>query len=165
MINIHPLSLYTKDACLALLEQVFFYEDSDELRACLESSLGIGSHQKFLESFDCTELTYWIACTQEHPVVGTVGLYSTLPDRETAAWLGWFSVHPNYRQQGIGTQLLTFAIEQVRTQGKQMLKLYTKQHPNEQNAHRLYEQYGFITVREVDEPWSSHRVIYKSLLL
>ena len=76
-------------------------------------------------------------------IIATTGLYSYERDAEEAVWLAWFCVAPEERGSGLGSKMLDFSIERARDTGKQYLRLYTSDVPNEAAAQRLYEKKGF----------------------
>ena len=105
-------------------------------------------------------LEYWLAIEGEK-VVGTIGLYCYNHDAKEAYWLGWFTVAPAKREQGIGSVLLRFAIEEAKRRGKSYLRIYTGDNAEERAAHRLYERNGFrVTGRDPEA-----EVIYYELKL
>jgi GNAT superfamily N-acetyltransferase len=83
---------------------------------------------------------------QADRVIGTVGIYCHHHDVDQADWLAMFSIDPDYRGQGLGKQLLNFAINQARSRGKRYLRLYTSTDPKEAVAQTLYERHGFQVV-------------------
>jgi len=94
---------------------------------------------------------------------GITGLYTCPQDEDEADWLSWFCVDPAQRGQGIGGKLLAFSIEEARGRGKQFLRLYTSDDPNEAEAQGLYEKFGLRVVRE--EKVRTHTLIYRELRL
>ncbi|MBS1991338.1 MAG: GNAT family N-acetyltransferase [Cyanobacteria bacterium SZAS LIN-3] len=89
---------------------------------------------------------YWLAVDKKGNVLGTTGLYETGKDQAEAAWMGWMSVRPAYRGQGIGKMLVDFSKEQAAADGKQFLRLYTSNARGEAAAQVLYEKEGLRIV-------------------
>lgn len=57
---------------------------------------------------------------------------------------------------------MPFAIYNAKLSGKRYLRLYTSMHPNELESHRLYEERGFVKVREEDTPgWKGKKIVYE----
>jgi GNAT superfamily N-acetyltransferase len=111
-------------------------------------------------------LQYWVAVTDENDgdVLGTTGLYSTRKDRYEARWLGWFCVAPQQRGQGIGGQLLDYAITEACREGAKILRVETSDDANEAAAQRLYESRG-LAVTNVQPTGRRYRKVYRELLL
>jgi len=105
----------------------------------------------------------WVAVNEDGDVCGTTGLYACIKDKNEAAWLSWFCVHPMQRGQGIGKKLIEFSIDKARASNKKFLRLYTSDDPNEAEAQSLYEKYGFKIVKE--ERLRDYTVIYRELRL
>jgi len=89
---------------------------------------------------------YWLAVDKDGKVLGTTGLYETGKDQAEAAWMGWMSVRPAYRGQGVGKLLVDFSKEQAAADGKQFLRLYTSNARGEAAAQGLYEREGLKVV-------------------
>jgi len=89
---------------------------------------------------------YWCAVDKDGRVLGTTGLYETGKDQAEASWMGWMSVRPAYRGQGIGKMLVDFSKEQAAADGKQFLRLYTSSARGEAAAQGLYEREGLKVV-------------------
>lgn len=131
-IKIEPLSKDNLEAACKLANRVFSTEEEPPSVAFQESLNPPRS-----------DLRYWVAVNSSGEVVGTVGLYYEEADEDRVYWLSWFCVKPEARNRGIGSQLLQFAINKTRKEGRKILKLYTSTDPNEFASHRLYEKYGF----------------------
>jgi ribosomal protein S18 acetylase RimI-like enzyme len=77
-----------------------------------------------------------------------VGVCSISPDSYNwpdILWISWFYVDINHRKQGIGSSLLSHAIQEVKVANTRKLYLSTDSHPSYQSAIRLYEKFGFVT--------------------
>lgn len=142
MIKIEPLTEIILKEAISLVNEVFPEQGDEPANLCFQASLNLRGYEEFLSKAGIPELRYWVA-NQSGKVLGTVGLYCYKVDKKEAFWLGWFCVAPTVRKQGIGTQLLQFAIKEARKRGKRFLRLYTSTDPNELNAHKLYEKLGF----------------------
>ncbi len=118
-----------------------------------------------------SHMRYWVARQNEpgaenNPgkVIGTTGLY-TMKNDPTAQWLGWMSVDPDHRGQGIGRALLHHAIGTARSEGTEMLRLYTSDREGERAAQEMYQNHGLQEVRRVWDERSKCHFIYRELLL
>lgn len=162
-ITIEPLSRKTLMPAIKLLEKVFPHEKESEIpHTSLRASLNPKPYRNKLAEWDILELRYWVALNKIGKVIGIVGLYSYNKDRKEAEWLGWFAVSPKYRRHGIGKKMIDFAIYNAKLSGKRYLRLYTSMHPNELESHRLYEERGFVKVREEDTPgWKGKKIVYE----
>ncbi|MDR6224691.1 GNAT family N-acetyltransferase [Desmospora profundinema] len=75
----------------------------------------------------------------ENRIQGTVRLQEN--DEPTVDTLGWFSVSPHLKGQGLGKMLMQVAEEQARKRGRRKLYLDTaKDHPW---LPRFYEKFGY----------------------
>lgn len=108
-----------------------------------------------------TDMQYFLAASKDRQVLGTTGLYKNPQDHDKAAWLGWFSVKPEFRGRGVGRELLQFSVDQAKAQDNRYLRLYTSDHPGEAAAQHLYEKMGF-KVTSVEPP-NEHgvRIVYR----
>ena len=70
----------------------------------------------------------------------TPGIYYMLEDHDDVAALWDIRIHPEYRSQGIGSQLLSSAADWVRNKGCRLLKIETQN--NNVSACRFYERRG-----------------------
>lgn len=96
-------------------------------------------------------------------LVGTTGLYTYTRDKAEAAWLAWFCVDSEIRRRGIGSRLLDFTIQEARNTGRQYLRLYTSDRPNEAAAQFLYESRGLEIVAKKKRLFET--TIYRELRL
>ena len=160
-ISIKPLTKKTLGSAIKLLGRTFPYE-KELPEICLRASLNPRPYRKIFAKRGTVGLKYWTALDRREKVIGMVGLYSYKKDRKEASWLGWFAVSPGCRKHGVGTKLLNFAIYNAKLTGKRYLRLYTSMHPNELESHRLYEERGFVKVREEDTPgWKGKKIVYE----
>ena len=149
---IKSLTTETSEEAINLLDLVFVDQGNEPARIAFLASLDPEQYKEFLLGVKITELRYWLTIDDSGKVVGTTGLYCYEIDKEETYWLGWFCVHPNARNQGIGTRLLQFSIEEAKKHGKKFLRLYTSTDPNESDAHKLYEKHKFIKLPK-KESW------------
>ena len=155
-LHIEPLSENNLREAINLAKVVF--DDFPEL--AFKASLDRQKYKNFLEEGDIRLLRYWTGLHAQK-VVGTTGLYTQRIDYKEAAWVGWFCVHPNYREEGFGTALLDFTIKETQRRAKKYLRLYTGIEDVE--AHRLYQKKGFIDVGQ--EKHNDELIIFKELSL
>ena len=119
---------------ISLIEQIFTYK-RDQIQA----------RKNLIESLSkSNDKSYWIALDENRKVIGITGLYLDPKNRDdkSTAWLGWFGVHPNYRQRAIGSELLSFTTSKAKKRGIKTLWIYTSLDKNERVAHKLYEKFG-----------------------
>jgi ribosomal-protein-alanine N-acetyltransferase len=64
-----------------------------------------------------------------------------------------FAVHPDFRGQGIGTELLQQALAKLGTRGVYSVKLEVRE--NNESAIRLYRQHGFVHKRTVSRYYNN----------
>lgn len=81
------------------------------------------------------EQDYYLVYANNIPI-GITGIYSyhEYPDD---AWLGWFGILNEYRNQGYGTKVLNQTIKLAKEKNYTKFRLYTDEYAHE--AHRLYE--------------------------
>lgn len=104
---------------------------------------------------------YWVFIDNER-VVGITGLMEMDDDENTTDWVNWFCVHPDYRGKGIGKKLLKYLENISIERGKQFLKLWTSDSPNESGAQILYDKMGFnVTSKEKYSEGDSTVLIYR----
>ncbi len=75
-----------------------------------------------------------------------LGVSGFTPDKYATPeiyWLNWTYVDEKYRNQGLGTALLSFVIEQVKHIGARKLYLDTSSDESYEAAIRLYKRFGF----------------------
>lgn len=132
--NIVPLSDDTLNKAVSLIKNIFPYKKDQR-----------DAEWSFTESLSKPDADkkYWLAVKDNGKVIGITGLYTDAKDSKTV-WLGWFGVHPQYRRQGIGSQLLESTISEAIKRGFAKLKLYTSSDKNEVAAHSLYRKFGFV---------------------
>jgi ribosomal protein S18 acetylase RimI-like enzyme len=109
-------------------------------------------------------LNLWGAIDQQTGrILGTSGLYAYTRDAAEAVWLAWFCVDPEFRRRGIGSRLLDFSIQEARRTGRDYLRLYTSDRPNEAAAQILYESRGLQVVARKRRLF--YTIIYRELRL
>lgn len=82
--------------------------------------------------------------TTQAGLVTGVGLLAV---RNKRGWVGGLGVHPDYRRQGIGRELMHTLIEQGRALGLSTIQLEVLE--KNDAAHRLYLNIGFADVRKL----------------
>lgn len=96
-------------------------------------------------------IKYYLAYRDGEPV-GITGLYY-YNGFEDEMWLAWFGVLKEYRNHGIGTDILKWTITKVIDSGRSILRLYTD--PNESpSAVELYKKMGFREMKYESEELS-----------
>lgn len=93
---------------------------------------------------------YWIATDESsRKIVGIVGLYEQEPDEIDSCWLGWYGVHSDFRNKGIGAKLLTHAIQEAKILDKKFLRVYTSNNSSRTKAQAIYKSFGFKPMKEL----------------
>ncbi len=114
-------------------------------------------YQDVYQSTLRNEAVMWIA---EHPLKQVIGqlfvqLISTrseLADGSSRAYIYGFRVQPEYHRQGIGTNMLKVAENDLAQRGYRCVSLNVGQDNHE--ARRLYERCGYVIVAAEPGRWS-----------
>lgn len=105
------------------------------------------ARQNFIEQINNDsyrkEMDYYIVYLKNTPI-GVTGIYSYNEYPEDA-WLGWFGILEEYRNNGYGGMVLDKTIELARKKGYINFRLYTDEYAK--SAHKLYESRGLIKER------------------
>lgn len=83
---------------------------------------------------------YYLAYLSGHPI-GITGLYYQPGDTEEM-WVAWFGVLSEYRNQGYGSSILNWTMDEALRQGRKTIRLYTDMIECK-DAITLYEKLGF----------------------
>ncbi|MCA9892464.1 MAG: GNAT family N-acetyltransferase [Anaerolineae bacterium] len=84
--------------------------------------------------------TVWVAVVEEQPV-GLIA-YSMEQEKQTAE-VQFLVVHPDFQNDGIGTDLNTFALEKLREAGIRLVEVGTGGDESHAPARRAYEKAGY----------------------
>jgi len=76
-------------------------------------------------------------------VVGVAGFCPDKYGSPDILWLNWFYVHPDYRQRGIGRELLKRVLDEARTLAVRKVYLDTSSDNSYARAVALYKRFGF----------------------
>lgn len=93
------------------------------------------------------EMINFIAYREEEPV-GVVGLYS-YNEYPSDAWLSWFGILKNFRNNGYGSAMFNFFEELARKKGYTAVRVYTSDEFD--IAIKLYQNKGMISERYSNE--------------
>ena len=85
----------------------------------------------------------WVA-EVEGNVVGFIACKLNLDDKTGEVEM--LAVHPDYQNRGIGTELNTFALDQMKARGMKIAILGTGGDPSHAPARRSYEKAGYIAL-------------------
>jgi ribosomal-protein-alanine N-acetyltransferase len=85
-------------------------------------------------------LSLWLVAVDGERVAGYVGSQSVLGETDMMN----IAVHPDYRRQGIGQNLVERLIRELKAQGNHSLMLEVR--VSNENARKLYEKLGFVQV-------------------
>lgn len=77
----------------------------------------------------------------EDTLIAVCGLGSCIS--EDKVWLGYFAVHPDYRNKGLGTRSLEFVEEVAKEKGYKSILIETYEHPTFASALKLYKKQGY----------------------
>lgn len=98
----------------------------------------------FYQNYNSKKDRVWIAETEDK-IVGAIAIVG---HSETRAQLRWFILHPNYRGIGLGSKLLSGAIEYCRN--KRFKEVFLETTKEQQTAVTMYKKAGFKLVKEFD---------------
>ncbi|MGI0493174.1 GNAT family N-acetyltransferase [Alkalinema pantanalense CENA528] len=171
---IQSLSHATLHGAISVLDRTFpsktIFEQMS-LRACLNRDQFIYRLGFLIAGVQ--QLNYWVALDDRgsqsssdlhnSAVMGMIGLYNHQEDADEALWIAMFCVDPAYRGQGIGKDLLNFAINKAKLAGKRYLRLYTSTDPNEAKAQTIYDKVGFRIIDRRPIPGESCDRIYREM--
>ena len=87
------------------------------------------------------EMDYYLVYVGNVPM-GVTGIYSYHEYPEDA-WLAWFGVLPNFRNQGYGGLIFDWTVLLAKEKGYQSLRLYSDE--TFRDAHQLYKKKGMIS--------------------
>jgi GNAT superfamily N-acetyltransferase len=171
MIEIVKLDKSNIKEASKLADRIFYYEEIMPSVA-FEASLDNEKFKKLVDlasknNIEPISLEYWVAKNLDNVVVGTTGLYLDKADVDDGIiWLGWFCVDPNFRNKGIGKKILEFTIQEARSKGKKILRLYTSTDPREKDAQKIYDRLGFrVTNEKVEKKFENYKTIFKEIVL
>ena len=85
-------------------------------------------------------LSLWFVAVQEEQVIGYVGSQTVLGETDMMN----IAVHPNYRKQGVGTELIEHLIEALALRGSHSLMLEVR--ISNEAAISVYKKLGFTEV-------------------
>lgn len=158
-INIIKLNHKYLEQTINLLNQIFPEQDEEEnVDTCFRASLDPNKYQDILNKWQIAKLEYFLAIDKEE-VVGTSGIYEMMNDQKSA-WVGWTAVHPEYRQKGIGKNLMHNILFEAKKRGYHKIKLHTVDIDSQKNAHRLYESVGFKFIHREKKREIGHDRLY-----
>ncbi len=116
----------------------------DHLGALRESPDDLSPYQAAFATIDADPHQFLAICEMDGAVVGTMQL-TRIPGLShkgmTRLLIEGVRVHRDARAHGIGTRMVTWAIDYAREQGCGMVQLTTDK--SRADAHRFYERLGF----------------------
>ncbi len=160
---IEPISLKNVEEAINLT-RLCFPLLRDQKMAALDFyafARGKMSGQDPLKRKPCTIVGYQIF-RNKNAAIGTSGLYYYL-DRPTSLWLSWVCVHPERRNQGIGTVIIDHAIRTGKKLNFDSVSCVTNDENENKNVHRFYETSGFVRVDMIHFRDEKLRVYEKKL--
>nr|MBP3258416.1 GNAT family N-acetyltransferase [Bacilli bacterium] len=103
---------------------------------------------------------YYLAKVDDN-YIGITGIYYYDSDN---AWLAWFGILKEFRNNGLGRQLLRNTVSKVKTMNFKTMRLYTDFIDNK-DAIKLYEEEGFVGEKYTLEELSYDCRIYSKSLI
>ena len=101
--------------------------------------------ENFIESIEKNpyrkEMDYYLVYVGNVPI-GVTGIYS-YHEYPNDAWLAWFGVLPNFRNQGYGDFIFDWTVLLAKKKGYQTLRLYSDE--TFRDANQLYKKKGMIS--------------------
>ena len=85
-------------------------------------------------------LSLWLVAVEHETVVGYVGSQTVIGETDMMN----IAVHPDYRKQGIGTELIRLLIDELRAMGSHSLMLEVR--ASNEPAISVYQKLGFAEV-------------------
>ena len=110
-------------------------------------------------NYEDDHVKYYLA-KKDNDYVGITGIYYYDLDN---AWLGWFGILTQFRNRGLGKELLKKTVDLASTMNFKYMRLYTDFVDNH-NAINLYEQEGFVGEKYTAEKLSYDCRIYSKSL-
>lgn len=90
-----------------------------------------------------TEDSFVVLGGSDSRIAGTCGFTKDKYETPGIYWLTWFYVDRTWRGHGLGSQLLRFTIDLVKTRDARKLYLDTSSDPKYKEAMSLYAKFGF----------------------
>jgi ribosomal protein S18 acetylase RimI-like enzyme len=96
----------------------------------------------------------FISLNNKGEITGVCGFSPDKYDTPKILWLTWFYVAKGYQKKGIGTQLLTYTLNQIKSI-KNIKKVYldTSSHPDYAASVNLYKKFGFQIEANLTNYW------------
>lgn len=92
---------------------------------------------------DDEKTTVWVA-ELDGTVVGFLAIELNIKDK--IGDVAWLAVHPEYQNLGIGTELNSFALKEMKESGMKMARAETGGDPSHAPARRSYEKAGYTAL-------------------
>lgn len=101
---------------------------------------------------------YWYYKNEGGEVIGA-GAIEKLPDTKDGYFLGWFAIHKNHRNQGLGKKIIERVEEYARSQGGRLITIDTGE---DNAAQTFYEKVGYKKAGFIPEYFEDRvaKVIY-----
>jgi len=93
---------------------------------------------------DNSDISDLWALFDENKLIAVCGLGGEISKKKV--WLGYFAVHPDYRNKGLGTKCLNFIENVAKERGYKWIIIETYQHPTFEPAIKLYKKLGYKEV-------------------
>jgi len=120
---------------------------SRNIRKCQEKDIPVFL-TRLIDPEKFSKDLFWITTSSEDKdkIVGTIGL-SIDKDDPTSAEINTFSVDQDYRNRGIGTELIKYCLSKVKDYNLKRLYLVTTNYMT--SAVSLYQKFGFKVYKEL----------------
>jgi len=153
-VNLVPMEAKHKESVYLLLDTAFPHM----------IQVAMQDINKFLSQSASEKTTcFWILTAPgTDKAVGITGLYH----EDDKLWLNWFTVHPEYRQGGLGKKLLTMAKEVAKKTGDyKYLYVDTSNRPSQSLAQKLYMLMGFELYHQEKSKISEYTLLFRKAQL
>ena len=114
--------------------------DADEIAAIEEMTFAMPWSRKDFWAEAVNENAIYIVGTVDNKVIAYAGVWISFEEAQVTN----VAVHPDHRDQGIGTKLFARLIEEVKTRGVTAITLEVR--PSNKAAIKLYENFGLKSV-------------------
>ena len=137
VLDFKPLDKENLQQAIDLAVTIFGDGDREAITEEFSGSLDPNSNLPFIGSSQ-----FFLVYKNEHPV-GVTGYYS-IPGHPEDIWLDWMGVLPQYRENGIGTQLVQHGFIDKAKPDVKTLRIWTTLEKDYDKARSLYKKMGFI---------------------
>ena len=138
--NMQSLSRETLSVAQEVAVELFPWEHEHQL--ALSASLDPVGHDAFYRERGLESVRCWTP-VEAGRVGGLAMLYAYRARREEL-WLAWFGLRSMLRGCGAGNRTLEWLVAQARSEGREMMRLWTTDEAEYASAVSLYRRHGFV---------------------